>query len=87
MYIVDFLNEDEKADFRQHNLYDHATYDVAYTRGYRSPRYSVPSHHYLTLMTTMSVETVTGIKKDFIGLEADDINYDCDCVFFLWRNE
>ena len=66
---------------------DWITWDGCYVNGYREPRFPVPAHAYLTLISPHSVEMVTGIIKTFYpesrAYGDPYIAYDCECVFFI----
>ena len=58
---------------------DTVTWMGAYAKGIREPRYPVPAHSYITLITPHSVEMVVGVMKTY---HRKYTHIDCDCVFY-----
>lgn len=78
-----WLAFDEEFDFRRHYFYDRGTVAEAYKRCFMEPRYPVPAHAYITLITPHTVEMVTGVTKEYGMLPYGEVHIDCECVFFV----
>lgn len=72
----------ELFDIHLHGIEDQLTWEYLYEDGIREPRYPVPAHAYITLITPHTVEMVTGVTKEYGMIPYGEVHIDCECVFF-----